>query len=286
MEEQQTMQIIIENDGLNGIANFEPLKAWALEQVSAYKGLIVEEDGIASAKTDCAKLRKIAKSASDYRISIKKEHEAKISKTMEQLKEITDIFNGAAAEIDSQVKEFDEKRKEEKQIAIGNIYKESIGDMAQFLPLLKIFNEKWLNKGYSLESIKKEIKAQVESVQDGIKTIQLLGTKYESQMISAFLECYNMNDALKKKAELEQIDAEMERRRTEMERRRKAQEEEQQNEEQVREQEEPQKQEEVPQEEPRYRLAFEVFGNHEQLTALVDYLRASGMEYKRITTKE
>lgn len=279
MEEQNTMQIIINNDGLDGIANYEPLKAWALEQVSAYKGLIVEEDGIASAKTDCAKLRKIAKSASDYRISIKKEHEAKISKTMEQLKEITDIFNGAAAEIDAQVKEFDEKRKEEKQIAIGNIYRESIGDMAQFLPLLKIFNEKWLNKGYSLESIKKEIKAQVAAVEDGIKTIQLLGTKYESQMISAFLEAYNMNDALKKKADLEQIDAEMERRR-------KAQEEEQQNEEQVREQEEPQEQEEVPQEEPRYRLAFEVFGNHEQLTALVDYLRASGMEYKRITTKE
>lgn len=286
MEEQNTMQIIINNDGLDGIANYEPLKAWALEQVSAYKGLIVEEDGIASAKTDCAKLRKIAKNASDYRISIKKEHEAKIAKTMEQLKEITDIFNGAAAEIDAQVKEFDEKRKEEKRAAIGKIYTDNIQDMEQFLPLQKIWNEKWMNKGYGLDAITKEIKAQVSAVEDGIKTIQLLGTKYESQMISAFLEAYNMNDALKKKAELEQIDAEMERRRAEMERIRKAQEEEQQNEEQVREQEEQQKLEEVPQEEPRYRLAFEVFGNHEQLTALVDYLRASGMEYKRITTKE
>lgn len=281
MEEQQTMQIIIENDGLNGIANFEPLKAWALEQVSAYKGLIVEEDGIASAKTDCAKLRKIAKSASDYRISIKKEHEAKIAKTMEQLKEITDIFNGAAADIDAQVKEFDEKRKEEKRSAIGKIYTDNIQDMEQFLPLQKIWNEKWMNKGYGLDAITKEIKAQVAAVEDGIKTIQLLGTKYESQMISAFLEAYNMNDALKKKAELEQIDAEMERIR-------KAQEEEQQNEEQVREQEEPKAQEEVPQAEieQTFRLAFEVYGTHKKLTALVDYLRASGMEYKRITTKE
>lgn len=281
MEEQQ-MQIIIENDGLNGISNYEPLKAMALEQVSAYKSLIVEEDGIASAKTDCAKLRKAAKNASDLRISIKKEHEAKISKTLEQLKELTDIFNDAASSIDNQVKEFDEKRKEEKRSAIGKIYTDNIQDMEQFLPLQKIWNEKWMNKGYGLDAITKEIKAQVAAVEDGIKTIQLLGTKYESQMISAFLEAYNMNDALKKKAELEQIDAEMERRRTEMERRRKAQEEEQQNEEQVREQEEPQKQEEVPQEEPRYRLAFEVFGNHEQLTALVDYLRASGLEYKRL----
>lgn len=274
MEEQQ-MQIIIENDGLNGISNYEPLKAMALEQVSAYKSLIVEEDGIASAKTDCAKLRKAAKNASDLRISIKKEHEAKISKTLEQLKELTDIFNDAASSIDAQVKEFDEKRKDEKRSAIGNIYWDNIKDMGKFLPLQAVWNEKWLNKGYALDAITKEIKAQVAAVEDGIKTIQLLGTKYESQMISAFLEAYNMNDALKKKAELEQIDAEMERRR-------KAQEEEQQNEEQVREQEEPKKQEEVPQEEPRYRLAFEVFGNHKQLTALVDYLRGSGLDYKRL----
>lgn len=281
MEEQQ-MQIIIENDGLNGISNYEPLKAMALEQVSAYKSLIVEEDGIASAKTDCAKLRKAAKNASDLRISIKKEHEAKISKTLEQLKELTDIFNDAASSIDNQVKEFDEKRKDEKRSAIENIYWDNIKDMGKFLPLQAVWNEKWLNKGYALDAITKEIKAQVAAVEDGIKTIQLLGTKYESQMISAFLEAYNMNDALKKKAELEQIDAEMERRRAEMERIRKAQEEEQQNEEQVREQEEPQKQEEVPKEEPRYRLAFEVFGNHEQLTALVDYLRGSGLDYKRL----
>lgn len=286
MEEQQTMQIIIENDGLNGIANFEPLKAWALEQVSAYKGLIVEEDGIASAKTDCAKLRKIAKSASDYRISIKKEHEAKISKTMEQLKEITDIFNGAAADIDAQVKEFDEKRKEEKCSAIGKIYTDNIQDMEQFLPLQKIWNEKWMNKGYSLESIKKEIKAIVESAQDSINTIQALGTKYESQMISAYLVSFQMNDALKKKAELEQIDAEMERRRKEKEEAEEQRRKEEEAKASVAEKEEP-RQYEIPQvEEQRYRLAFEVFGNHEQLTALVDYLRASGMEYKRITTKE
>ncbi len=279
MEEQQTMQIIIENDGLNGIANYEPLKAWALEQVSAYKGLIVEDDGIASAKTDCAKLRKIAKSASDYRISIKKEHEAKIAKTMEQLKEITDIFNGAAADIDAQVKEFDEKRKEEKRSAIGKIYADNIQDMEQFLPLQKIWNEKWMNKGYGLDAITKEIKTLVESTQDNIKTIQMLGTKYESQMISAYLANLQMSDAIKKKTELEQIEAEMERRR-------KAQEEAEQKskeEETNREREEPVQQEEVPKtEEPTFRLAFEVFGNREQLNALVSYLRQSGVEYKRL----
>ena len=284
MEEQQ-IQILIENEGLNGISNYEPLKAAAWEQVSAYKSLVVSEDGIASAKTDCAKLRKAAKNASDLRISLKKEHEAKIARTLDQLKELTEIFNDAANSIDAQVKEFDEKRKEEKQIAIGNIYRENIGDMAQFLPMPKIFNEKWLNKGYTLDAITKEIKAQVSAVEDGIKTIQMLYTKYESQMISAYLVNFQMNDALKKKNELEQIDAEMERRRKaqeEADQRRK----EEEAKTKVAEQEEP-KQYEIPQvEEQRYKLAFEVFGTHDQLTMLGDYLRFSGLEYKRIKTKE
>jgi hypothetical protein len=276
MEEMNTMEIIIENDGLNGISNYEPLKAWALEQVSAYKGLVVEEDGLISAKNDCAKLRKIAKNASDYRISLKKEHEAKIAKTLEQLKELTDIFNNAALSIDTQVKEFDEKRKAEKSSAIGKIYEDNIGEMGMFLPMKKIWNDKWLNKGYGLDAIEKEIKTQVESVRDGIATIRMLGTKYESEMISAFLANMQMTDALKKKSELEQIEVEMERRRKEQE---------------IKEQEQKEEQKEVPKEEhaveapkveQKFRLAFEVFGNKEQLTELVEYLKSSSLDYKRL----
>ena len=81
------------------------------------------------------------------------------------------------------------------------------------MPLQIIYNEKWMNKGFSLSDIEKEIKSRVETTKENIDTIQLLGTKYESQMISAHLVRFDMSDALKKKTELEQIDAEMERRR-------------------------------------------------------------------------
>ena len=72
------MEIIIENDGLQGVANYEPLKAWALEKTNMFNGLVVTEETLSLAKADAADLRKIAKSASDYRIQIKKMNESKI----------------------------------------------------------------------------------------------------------------------------------------------------------------------------------------------------------------
>ena len=282
----EEMQIIIENGGQNGISNYEPLKEWALEHIKSYKGLVVQEDDIASAKADCAKLRKVAKNADGLRISVKKEHEAKIAKTLEQLKEIADIFNSAAADIDAQVKGFDEKRKQEKSAAIGKIYSESVGDMEQFLPLEKIYNEKWMNKGYSISDIEKEIRDKVFSVKENIDAIRMLGTKYESQMISTYLVRFEMADVLKKKAELEQIDAELERRR-------KAKEEEQRKNEETQELEAGEdaivvavEEEEEPvepiAEEREYRLAFEVFGSKEQLNTLCNFIRENGYRYNRL----
>ena len=282
-----TIALSVDDLTENGIEDYDQLKAKVLEDVSVFKGIIISEDNLEEAPKWRAELNKKAKRISDFRIAFEKDFKKRIEKSTSQLKELASFYADASSNIDVQVKEFDEKRKQEKNAAIGKIYAENIADMEKFLPLEKIYNEKWTNKGYTLDAITKEIKAQVDSVQDGIKTIQMLGTKYESQMISAFLEAYNMNDALKKKAELEQIDAEMERRRKAAE------------EEAIRKQAEadaqaavenatvvPIEEEEEPKEpiaqEQEYRLAFEVFGNKEQLTALCNFIRENGYRYKRL----
>ena len=282
-----TIALSVDDLTENGIEDYDQLKAKVLEDVSVFKGIIISEDNLEEAPKWRAELNKKAKRISDFRIAFEKDFKKRIEKSTSQLKELASFYADASSNIDVQVKEFDEKRKQEKNEAIGKIYSDTIGDMEQFLPLQKLYNDKWTNKGYTLDAIRKEIKAQVDSVQDGINTIQLLGTKYESQMISAFLEAYNMNDALKKKAELEQIDAEMERRRKAAE------------EEAIRKQAEadaqaavenatvvPIEEKEEPKEpiaqEQEYRLAFEVFGNKEQLTALCNFIRENGYRYNRL----
>lgn len=282
-----TIALSVDDLTENGIEDYDQLKAKVLEDVSVFKGIIISEDNLEEAPKWRAELNKKAKRISDFRIAFEKDFKKRIEKSTSQLKELASFYTDASNNIDTQVKGFDEKRKQEKNEAIGKIYEDCIEDMREFLPLEKIYNEKWTNKGYTLDAITKEIKAQVDSVQDGIKTIQMLGTKYESQMISAFLEAYNMNDALKKKAELEQIDAEMERRRkaTEEEAIRKQAEADAQavveNAKVVPIEEEDELKEPIAQEQ-EYRLAFEVFGNKEQLTALCNFIRENGYRYNRL----
>lgn len=262
----------------NGIADYEAIKAKVLEDVSVFKGLIVTDDNLEEAPKWRAELNKKAKVISDFRIAFEKDYKKRIEKSTSQLKELAALYSEASSNIDTQVKGFDEKRKQEKDAAIGKIYADNIGDMEQFLPLQKIYNEKWMNKGFSLSDIEKEIKSRVETTKENIDTIQLLGTKYESQMISAYLVRFDMSDALKKKTELEQIDAEMERRRRAAEEEAKRKEEEKT----VVEEAPAEEEEEPVMEEQEYRLAFEVFGNKERLTALCNYIRDNGFRYKRL----
>lgn len=203
----EEMQVIIENEGLNGIANYEPLKAWATEQVAVYKSAVVLEEAQKDAKADCARLRKIAKNASDLRVKLKKEHEKKIAKTVDQLTEITKIFNDAATAIDEQLKAFEAQRKSDKQVQIVLLWESMIGDLADILPLERVQGANWLNKTVDMKTVKLEMSEAISGAREAIATIRGLGSKYETEMINAYLRRLDLNDALRTKAELEQIEA-------------------------------------------------------------------------------
>ena len=203
----EEMQVIIENEGLNGIANYEPLKAWAMEQVAVYKSAAVLEEAQKDAKADCARLRKIAKNASDLRVKLKKEHEKKIAKTVDQLTEITKIFNDAATAIDEQLKAFEAQRKSDKQVQIVLLWESMIGDLADILPLERVQGANWLNKTVDMKTVKLEMNEAISGAREAIATIRGLGSKYETEMINAYLRRLDLNDALRTKAELEQIEA-------------------------------------------------------------------------------
>lgn len=208
------IEIIIENPE-QGIANYEPLKAAAQELAAVYGSQLVSVDAIKDAKTDMAMLRKLAKSASDMRIKIEREHAAKIATVTKQLKEVAGIFTDAAAKIDSQVKAYDEERKAARLEEIKQIYAEEIGDMADILPLGKLMRQDWLNKSTTTKAIRDDLQADIINAQTGIEQIKGLCSIHENAIISAFLERLRLADALAEKKKLEDMDAAMERRKEE-----------------------------------------------------------------------
>ena len=208
------IEIIIENPE-QGIANYEPLKAAAQELAAVYGSQLVSVDAIKDAKTDMAMLRKLAKSASDMRIKIEREHAAKIATVTKQLKEVAGIFTDAAAKIDSQVKAYDEERKAARMDEIRQIYAEEIGDMADIIPFDKLYRAEWLNKTTTDKTVRGDIQTAVINAQTGIEQIKGLGSPHENAILSAFLEHLSLADALAAKKRLEDMDAAMKRRQEE-----------------------------------------------------------------------
>lgn len=211
------MDIVVENEGLNGVANYEPLKAWALETAEKYKSVVVTDESIRSAKQDIADLRNLAKKISDYRIALKKEHEKKIEKTINQCIELTQILTDAASSMDVQVKELEDGVKRQKKQEIEDYFNSVAGDTAIVLPFDKVFDQKWLNKTAKMDDIKSSIDMTLNAVKKNLDILHGMQSQYETEMIEAYLDSLDMGVALETKNRLEEKAAQIARMKAEQE---------------------------------------------------------------------
>lgn len=211
------MDIIVENEGLNGVANYEPLKAWALETAEKYKSVVVTDESIRSAKQDIADLRNLAKKISDYRIALKKEHEKKIEKTIQQCIELTQILTDAASSMDVQVKELEDGVKRQKKQEIEEYFNSVAGDTAIVLSFEKVFDQKWLNKTAKMDDIKSSIDMTLNAVKKNLGILHGMQSQYETEMIEAYLDSLDMGVALETKNRLEEKAAQIARMKAEQE---------------------------------------------------------------------
>ena len=203
------MEIIVENGGTQGIANYSALVSSVNEQLSTYRGMIVLEENIPSAKTTVAELRRMAKAASDYRITIKREHEAKISETISQLKEITDLYNQAADSIDGQIKEYEQKAQQDKKTEIEAFFVNTAGKMAPYISINTIWNPRWLNKSYSLDAIKDEIITAINNAISGMRSIMAMKSPHEAALLRTFFTTLSLEKALEQKVQLDEQQEQM-----------------------------------------------------------------------------
>jgi hypothetical protein len=133
------------------IEQFEGIKTSLTQLVSKYKNLVVSEDAISEAKTDRAYLNKRKKFINDERIRLERNT---IGVLKEQCKELMGIIDEAVENIDTQIKVYEEKNKQDKLTEVAKIYEE-FG--SECIPFERVLKKEWLNKTYSLMNIKEEI---------------------------------------------------------------------------------------------------------------------------------
>lgn len=209
--------------------NFEELKAEIEETVRGYEAAVYTDDTIKQAKADRAKLNKFVGAMNSRRTEIRKQLLKPDERFGEEVKELTGIVQKAIDGIDGQVKDYERRQREEKTAKIRDFYEMNIHDIEKYLPFDRVMKPEYANASTTMKSIKEEILALIQKVDEGLAILNEVDSPYAGDMKKVFLETYDIGAAMAKRNQLEAEEQnrrlymeEQERRKAEREAARKA----------------------------------------------------------------
>ena len=186
--------------------NYQELKKEIAERTLPYKGLIVTEDAIPTAKADLAKLRKLEKAIDDRRKDVKKEYNAPYMEFEAKIKDILSDIQEAEQNIDSQVKGFEKQAEDEKLAQINRFFGLAFGELAEEVRFETIYNPKWLNKGYKMPEIEEEIAAAANKLHADIGVVKGLKSPHETSLLSNLFSCLDLGEVMVQHNKLMELD--------------------------------------------------------------------------------
>lgn len=191
---------------ITGIAkvedNIEEAKAYALSLKDYYSKLVFNEDQIAEAKTERASINKVVKKIADYRKDIIAEFKKPIELFEATAKETEKILKETADFVDIQVKNFENKEKEEKRKQIELSFNQLVEELKDIVSINKLFDDKWLNKTAKLSTVEEEIKSKLDNIRQGLKAIEELHSEFELEVKNTFLQDFDLSKAIFKNTQL------------------------------------------------------------------------------------
>jgi hypothetical protein len=237
--------------------------------LAKYEGVRYGEEQIKEAKVDRASLNKFREAMEERRKEIKAWWMKPYLKFENDVKEVLELIDKPILEIDVQIKKYEEGKKEQKKKEIETAYGLHIEPYENLVPLEKIFNERWLNAGYKIGEIEREIKGIRERFEKDIEVIVSLKTEFEGQIKDKYIETLDLAVALGEKERLEEQKKKLE----EVEGLRKPR---------TLTEGAIELQSPIKREEKIYEISFRVRGTEKQLNGLKTFLVGKGIEYEKI----
>lgn len=169
--------------------NFEEIKEKLEEEMSTYKTMRVTVDNKKEAKGDMADLRKLKKKLNDRKKEVKEEYMKPYLEVEDGVKQLISIIDGAINFLDGQVAELEEQRVLERKAEITKVYDELVEEeLLDYMPLERIWNDKWTNAATTMKSIREEISGFVTKVRTDIATIKAMQSDKTEQALNYYME--------------------------------------------------------------------------------------------------
>lgn len=176
--------------------NFDEIEKQLAADMCQYDGIIFTEDTKTDAKKKVAELRKLKKSIEDSRKEVKAQWMEPYNQFEARVKQVAALVDKPINHINGQVEEFEAKRLKERQTEIEQIYTEEIGDMADFLPLYRLQEDKWSNASTSIKSIRKSMSEIITNTRAGKAAIEAMQSDAVPDALRKFQATLSLPDAL------------------------------------------------------------------------------------------
>ena len=270
--------------------NFEELKSEIIAVSQEYETSVYTDETMKNAKSDRAKLRKFVDAMKSERTAIRKKLLEPDVLFGAQIAELTGIVERAIDNIDTQVKDYEQRQRDAKTAKIREFYEENIYDLAEYLPFERLFRPEWANVSTTMKSVKESILDTIQKVAEGLAILNEVESPYAGDMKKVFLRTYDIGAAM---TERNRLEAEAENRRLYMEEqeRRKAEREAARKAEAERVMAAGRNQQPEPEyvapvedvvEEPVHILDFRVHATIKQLEQLKNFLKVAGIRFEPV----
>jgi hypothetical protein len=204
MENELTLQQVKIVQGSISFNNYESLKEEALELSEKVSSIIVNEENVKDMKKLIAAVNKKVKELDSNRIKVKKMMLEPYVTFEEKVKEIVSIVDESEEVVRKQIRELEEKEKEEKRQNLEEIFNKRIAlypfkDLITFSDFLKPSH---LNKSTSFNSVEQEMVDYLEKISNDFEVMRNMDN-FES-LVSYYLDSKDLTKTLSRANEVKQ----------------------------------------------------------------------------------
>ena len=197
------LQIINEQQDIT-LWNFEQIKEELAKVLSEYENIAYTDETMKIAKDDKSKLAKAKKLVEDQRKAYKAKCLAPYEELEPKIKEIVDMIEEKRGKIDDVVKDYTNRKKDEKEAEVRAYYDKKafvLGELAE--PLYeKLLDSKWLNASTSKSKYQEEMQIAINNALNDIKEIKSWDSPYIENLLKEYVSTLSVDKAKAKCEEL------------------------------------------------------------------------------------